>query len=204
MTTRAKLPSCMGRPSARCNSFSISIWRLQSACKLLANPMLTRSKFSMGNKKKRGTWQPKQLWRRGIQLLQWAVTLISLHSQLGEVNFIPLKLRLLTSFGLLYGFECHFVSSPSMYVGSFRSPFMLSTESWFYCRSPWRLASSWCRTSFVPFEFRRPSPRTQSPTTVPSPPPQTFPVAYQGLTHICTVRYHTDDCLLLTKGPPWL
>ena len=58
----------------------------------------------------------------------------------------------------------------------------VSTMSWFCCRSRCGLVSSQCRISLVPLELRHPSPRTQSPTKLPSPLHQTFPVGNWGLT----------------------
>ena len=73
------------------------------------------------------------------------------------------RLRLPTSVRLLCQFECRSHQAHRCIFPHFRPPVVLSTVSWFCCRSRCRPVSSWCRVSVLPLELRRPSARTQSP-----------------------------------------
>ena len=161
--TRATFRPCMGLLSARCSSSGGSTWRLQSVCKLLANPTFTSLNIPWGNETE-ALDSSKQHGDRKIKLLQWTVPLTSLHLQMECRSVSCLwRLRLPTSVGLLCPFECRSHQAHRCMFPHFRPPVTLSTVSWFCCRSRCRPVSSWCRVSLLPLELRRPSPRTQSP-----------------------------------------
>ena len=114
--------------------------------KLLANPTSTSLNFPVGNKNE-ALDSSKQHGDRKIKLLQWTVTLISLHLQWNEGQNhasedcdCPHRLGCCVSLNV----KAHRLKFPH-----FRPPVTLSTVSWFCFRSRCRPVSSWCRVSFT-------------------------------------------------------
>ena len=110
------------------------------------------------------------------------------------------RLWLPTPVGLLCQFECRSHQAHRM-LSNFRPPVTLSTVSWFCCRSPCRLASSWCRVSFLPLELRRPSARTQNPWKLLPPPRRLFQLVTKASQHLYTTQDPHWWLCTLTQGP---
>ena len=84
--TRASFRPCMALLSARCCSSGGSTWRLQSVCKLLANPTSTSLNIPLGNENE-ALDSSKHHGNCKIKLLHWTVTLTSLHLQRNEGQY---------------------------------------------------------------------------------------------------------------------
>ena len=112
------------------------------------------------------------------------------------------RLRLRTSVGLLWQFECRSHQAHRCMFPHFRPPVTLSTASWFCCRSRCRPVSSWCRVSLLSLELRRPSPRTQSsPLKLPSPPLRLFQLVTKASYHLYTTQDTHWWLCIFTQGP---
>ena len=119
--TRATFRLCMGLLSARCSSSGGSIWRLQSAWKLLANLTSTSLNIPLGKWKRgpRSVDSSKHLDGQKSNCCKELSHLYrSIHNGM-KVSIMPLKTAIAHTGWVAVSVWMSFASSPSMYVVSF-------------------------------------------------------------------------------------